>query len=70
MRGAGRRGGARAAVAHHSTLRAAVGNVVPALIRGFIKARCAIIDEDARRRWARIVERGTRWIDLRAVISE
>jgi hypothetical protein len=70
LRGAGGRGGTRPDVAHHAALRAVIGNIMPALIRGFIEARCAVIHENARRRWARIVERGTRWIDLRAVISE
>lgn len=67
---AGGRGGARPDVTHHAALRAAVGNVIPALIRSFIEADGAVIDKDACGWGRRILEFRPRGIDLRAVIGK
>lgn len=70
LRGTGRRGGTRPDVTHDAALRAAVSNIIPALIRSFIEARGAVIHQDARRLDAGIFKLRTRGIDLCAVVGK
>lgn len=70
LRGAGRSGGARFREAHHSSLRTACSDVVPTVGGCFNKPQSAIIDNDACRRGSWIIQRGTGWIDLCAVIRK
>jgi hypothetical protein len=59
LRCTGRRGSARAQEAHHAALRAAGGNVIPALIRRFNEAGRAVVNDEAEERWAWILQRRT-----------
>ncbi len=68
--GTGRRGSARPREAHHPTLGARHGNIIPAVDRRFEKTGAAIVHQDPDRLSSRKGQLGAGGIDLRSVIFQ